>query len=74
MKGHRMSSLPGAQFCPLSPELSAKYGAGRAAAMGRAFHACCAQEPTAGALLARLTDKEAATVGTWKMPTDVEVG
>lgn len=72
--GHRMSSLPLAQFCSVAPVLSEQYGSGRAAAKGRAFHAVCAGEEGADALLAQLTDEECQEVMGWKRPTDVVLG
>jgi len=72
-KGHRMSSLPIAQYCGQSPALSAKYGSGRAAAMGRAFHSQTAGEPDCGKLLAQLTPEEQDEIATWKEPADVDM-
>lgn len=71
MTGHRMSILPIAQFCGQAPILSAKYGAGRPAAMGSAFHAKCEGSPKAAAMLAALTDVERAEVDGWQFPVNV---
>lgn len=65
---HRMSSLPIAQFCPQGPRLSS-VSSGRAAAQSSAFHASCAGDPNAAAMIARLTEQEAAELMTWKRPT-----
>lgn len=72
--GHRMSSLPISRYCGHAPVLGAKGSSGRPAMMGRAFHASCAGEPDASALLARLTDKEAEEIAQWHRPADVTVG
>lgn len=69
--GHRMSSLPIARFCGLSPEIGKKYGAGRSAAMGTAFHALCSDEEGASKLLACLSEEELAEVTTWHRPESV---
>jgi len=74
MAGHRMSSLPVAQFCGASAALSAKHGAGRAAAMSSAFHALLAGDAAGDrerGRLARLTPEELAEIQTWKRPPDV---
>lgn len=73
MLGHRMSSLPIAQFCPKSPGLS-QVGSGRAAAVSSAVHALWAGDDRAPSMLARLTDEEQAEIGNWTRPTDVVVG
>lgn len=70
--GNRISLLPQSEFCGLSPVISEAHGAGRAAHMSSAFHAMCAQAPDAKEKMARLTPKELQTIGTWKVPTDVE--
>jgi hypothetical protein len=42
--GHRASLLNIARFCSKGPELSEQHGAGRAAAVSKAFHAKCANQ------------------------------
>ncbi len=71
--GNRFSSLPIAQFCGLAPQLSARAGAGRSAAMGTAFHARCADPSSVEArdAWARLTSEEQAEVATWLRPTEL---
>ena len=70
-KGNRFSSLPIAQFCPKAPGLNV--GAGRAAAIGTAFHAFAAQEDGWEDKLARLTEEERNEVKTMKKPGPFEV-
>jgi hypothetical protein len=69
--GHRFSSLPIAQFCGLAPQLSAQGGAGRAAALGSAFHARCADPEGAEAKerWARLDREEQEDVARWIKPS-----
>ncbi len=71
---HRMSSLPVAQYCGRSATLGAKYGAGRRAIMGRAFHAECAGDPSTAQLMLGLSPAERNELLTWHKPADVEVG
>lgn len=73
MKGHRISSLPIAEFCAQAPRLSEQSGSGRAAAQSSAFHAWCAGDPDADKMLARLTDDEREQLKAWKMPAPVHV-
>lgn len=68
MNGHRISSLPLAEFCPQAPVLGDKYGAGRAAAVSTAFHAICAGDPDTERALAALTDDERAELEDWHKP------
>lgn len=74
MKGWRMSLLGSTQFCGLAGQLSAQHGAGRPAAMSKAFHARCAGMPDAAALLAALTEDERDEVLEWKAPADIDYG
>lgn len=71
--GHRCSALPIAQFCGAAPAMSAKGGASRAAAMGSAFHARCADPEGAEAKerWARLTPEEQRKVAQWIKPTEL---
>lgn len=66
--GHRMSSLPIAEFCGQAPRLAEHHGAGRAAFISSAFHAMCAGEPDVQEKLARLTDDEREQIKGWHMP------
>lgn len=68
MKGHRISSLPIAEFCGMAPRLAAEHGAGRAALMSSVFHARCAVSPASATMAARLTRDELAEVDTWQKP------
>ena len=70
--GNRMSSLPVSRFCGLAGKLGSQYGSGRAAAMGTAFHALCAENGS-GDPLEGLTDKERETVLSWQQPTTLQV-
>jgi hypothetical protein len=71
--GNRVSLLPISQYCGKAGELSEKYGAGRPAAMGSAFHALVARAPDAQVKLARLTDRERAEVLLWQPPATVVI-
>src|SRR5512146_2655622 len=71
--GHRMSSLPVAQFCGQAAPLSEKYGAGRAAVMSSFFHATCAFSPEAKNLALQLTPEELDDVGTWHPPGTIHL-
>lgn len=75
---NRCSSLPIAQFCGQAPKLQATAGAGRAAAMGSAFHARCSEEPGWELRWSRLAEAEQTEILTWHKPTDtvleVDVG
>ena len=66
--GHRMSSLPIAEFCGQAPVLGAQHGAGRAAAMSTAAHALFARQADADTKLARLTADERNEVRVWQSP------
>lgn len=70
---HRISSLPLAEYCPLSPALSERHGSGRAAATSTAFHAICAGDPDADAKLAALTDEEREDLAGWVRPPKVDL-
>ena len=69
----RFSALPVLQFCGQGQLLGETLGAGRAAAIGTAFHAKCSADPAAELLLARLTDEEREDVAAMQCPTPVEV-
>jgi len=69
----RMSSLPIAERCGAAAGLSARHGSGRPAAMSRAFHALCAEDPQAFRLFAALAPIEKEEVNGWKRPADVTV-
>ncbi len=71
----RASALPILQYCGLYGELAAKHGAGRRAAMGRAFHAVCddAHTEEASRALAALTDDERAEIATWHPPDPLPI-
>jgi hypothetical protein len=62
-----------AQHCGPSANLSAKHGAGRAAAISSAFHAHCAKSSEAARLFALLTDDEQEEINQWPEPPDVTV-
>lgn len=74
MIGHRISSLPIAEFCGMAPRLAQGHGAGRAAAMSSAFHARCAVSPNAATLASRLTVEERQEIDTWHKPKPWELG
>lgn len=69
----RMSHLPIAEKCGGSTVLSAQHGAGRAAAMSKAFHATCAGADVARFLMAALSPDEQDEVRSWQKPADVFV-
>lgn len=71
----RCSSLPSAYYCPLAPELDAKYPeAGRSALMSSWFHAHCAgKAPEAKLLWERLTPDEREVVQEWEPPSNVKL-
>ena len=69
----RMSSLPISERCGTAAALSAQHGAGRPAAMSKAFHSLCAGSPEAFRLMASLAPIEREEVGTWKKPATVMV-
>lgn len=71
--GHRMSSLPVAQFCGKAAPLSEKYGAGRAAVMSSYFHAACAFDPKAKTLALQLTPEDLEEVKEWHSPQTVRL-
>lgn len=68
---HRMSSLPVARYCGLSPTLLNP--SGRAAVISTAFHARCADLPDAEDKWALLTDEERAELEDWQVPPDTIV-
>lgn len=72
-KGNRISALPQSEFCGMSGTLGAQHGAGRAAAMSRAFHALCSGED-ASTHLAKLTPAEREDISHWKKPADLDLG
>jgi hypothetical protein len=67
-----MSSLPVAQHCAEGPRLSS-LTAGVTALQSTAFHAKCAGDPRADALIAALTDEQQREIATWQPPADAEV-
>lgn len=70
----RMSALPVLQYCGQSQRLGESLGAGRAAAIGTAFHAKCSNHPDTANIIARLSDEEIEDLDTLIKPTDVEIG
>jgi hypothetical protein len=62
-----------AERCGTAARLSSQHGAGRSAAMSKAFHAMCAESPESFRLMASLAPIEKEEVGTWKMPATVKV-
>lgn len=68
-----MSSLPIAEKCGAAAPLSASHGAGRAAAMSKAFHAKCAGSPDAFRLIGALSHVERDEIAEWKAPADAVV-
>lgn len=69
----RMSALPISEKCGGSARLSAQHGAGRAAAMSKAFHASCADAPGSAHLVAALSPAERDEIAKWKRPVDIAV-
>lgn len=69
----RMSSLPMAEKCGQAARLSAQHGAGRPAAMSKAFHAKCAGAPEAFRLIGALSHAERDEIAEWKAPADALV-
>lgn len=71
--GNRMSILDTTLYCPQAGVLSAKYGAGMAAAAGRYFHALDAGDPTAADKYERLDEEWQEKADSWKpVPNAVE--
>jgi len=68
----RFSSLPILQYCGGSAALNV--AAGRAAAMGTAFHALCSGDPSAPDLFALLSEDEQGEVSTWHRPATITIG
>jgi hypothetical protein len=68
MLGNRMSLLPASRFCPSAGRLSAAAGAGRSAAISKAWHARCSGAADAAQLLASLTDEEREQALAWPEP------
>lgn len=66
--GNRVSLLDIARFCAKGPELSEKHGAGRAAAVSKAFHAKAANAPGWREEWQLLTADEREQVEALKMP------
>lgn len=64
---NRMSALGVTEYCGLAGILGSRYGAGRSAAMGQAFHA-----RISGAPAPRLTEEEQAIVDSWPLPVETE--
>jgi hypothetical protein len=67
----RMSLLPHAAICGASAALSERFGAGRPAAMSKAFHALASGDSDASRLISLLSDIEKREIMTWKMPATV---
>lgn len=72
MTPHRMSSLPIARYCGLSPTLLNP--SGRAAVISTAFHSLCSKSKDTEDQLALLTDEEREELATWTPPQPVTVG
>ncbi len=70
--GHRMSSLPIAQYCAQGPILG-QLGASRAAAVSTCFHARCAGEERWRELYARLDAKEQEELDAMQAPTPLRL-
>jgi hypothetical protein len=68
---NRMSALDVSRYCPAAGRLSEQYGAGVAAAVGRAFHARIAKDPTWEDMVARLPDAQRSEVLALYAPPDV---
>lgn len=66
----RASLLGVAFYCGLASRLNGERGAGRAAAMGTAFHGTCEGKPDA---LDSLDESEQDEVRKWEKPTDIQV-
>lgn len=64
---NRMSALGVTEYCGLAGILGARYGAGRSAAMGSAYHA-----RISGAPAPVLTEEERAIVDSWPLPVETE--
>jgi hypothetical protein len=71
MKTNRMSILDVSRYCPAAGRLSEQYGAGVAAAVGRAFHARIAKDPSWEDMVARLPDEQRSEVLALYAPPDV---
>lgn len=69
----RMSQLPISEKCGGASRLAAQHGAGRPAAMSKAFHASCADAPGSRQLMDALSPSERAEVAKWKRPIDTAV-
>lgn len=78
MTAVRCSSLPIVRYCGAAGPLGQSHGAGRAAAMGTAWHAICddpgLEKAETRAALASLTNDERAEVLARPRPTDVDLG
>jgi hypothetical protein len=70
--GHRMSSLPIAQYCAQGPVLG-QLGASRAAAVSTCFHARCAGDERWRELYARLDEKEQGELDAMQAPTPLRL-
>lgn len=68
----RMSALPVLQYCGQTQILGESSGAGRAAAMGTAFHAICSNAVNKDELLTRLSDREREEVSQLVKPAPFE--
>lgn len=67
VKPNRMSSLGVTEYCGLAGILGSRYGAGRNAVMGQAYHARISGHPAP-----RLTPEEQETVESWPLPVETE--
>lgn len=74
--GWRISSLPVAEHCGLSPAIAAEHpeAPGRGAFKGKAYHARVARQADAADLMALLTEAERTEVEGWALPTDEPAG
>lgn len=73
--GWRISSLPVAEHCGLSPAIAAEHpeAPGRGAFKGKAYHARVARQKDAADLVALLTEAERAEVESWALPTEISL-
>jgi len=74
MPKNRMSSLPTALYCGLSPRLGAEHGAGRAAFQSTAYHARMSRTEGWEQLWDRLTEEEREETSKWSQPGDIDLG
>lgn len=72
-RGNRISITPLTEFCGQAGVLAAQHGAGRAAALSKAFHALCSGKDAHTELLG-LTPAERDHIKTWHKPTPLDMG